>query len=501
MSPNDHEREYDLYPLRQERDSDSYSHRNNIPFMDKNSALFNDPRIHRNDIPFLLSQQNQQRNNFYSTLDPREMEFRDRERFSPADRVAQAMANPESLSENALRTDEEIDISVRVAELERQRIESFTGEEFTGEIESMESMQQRLQEADEEAGMRSAIVYLTLQEQDGVEGVEIIMVPGDSTQKSVRRFVETSEEIPSFSQLLKDFDFYVSTPRGRRRNKRRKATGKLLYDSTFDTIAPDLEALGIDHLQIIPDREFQKTPFSALVTDPNTQEYLIDRYSTAVSPSFQLTNLQHHDIRNAERLTLAESEFPTAGDLKFALPEYNAAQGTNQTSIPENHRFNQDNLEAILNSDLSDEKPQIIHLISHAQYKPGDDFDDDFFESTDSGEQRVTLAEILDYDLSPFELMFLNGCESAKGDEFQEYGLAGAAWSQGAESVVGGLWLVGDETTAMMMQTFYSRLSEQDLPIAKRLREAQLELRQLGESNEFSHPYFWSALQVIGSGH
>jgi len=122
----------------------------------------------------------------------------------------------------------------------------------------------------------------------------------------------------------------------------------------------------------------------------------------------------------------------------------------------------------------------------------------------------------------PTELLVLSACRTALGDREAELGFAGLAIQAGVKSALGSLWYVSDAGTLGFMTSFYDHL--QQAPIkAEALRQAQLamlngevrleekqliagdvqiplnpELAKLGDQ-DFTHPYYWSALTLVGS--
>lgn len=92
-------------------------------------------------------------------------------------------------------------------------------------------------------------------------------------------------------------------------------------------------------------------------------------------------------------------------------------------------------------------------------------------------------------------LLTLSACETGvsavmPGDEL--IGLTHAFLSAGAASVLASLWTVQDDTTATLMEAFYTRLRAGARPAAA-LRETQCEaLRRQ------PHPYFWAAFSLHG---
>ena len=63
--------------------------------------------------------------------------------------------------------------------------------------------------------------------------------------------------------------------------------------------------------------------------------------------------------------------------------------------------------------------------------------------------------------------------------------------------VVASLWAVSDESTAVLMNEFYTRMLGNKDPASEALAAARLEL--LGHPT-YSHPFYWSPFVVIGTG-
>jgi tetratricopeptide (TPR) repeat protein len=97
-----------------------------------------------------------------------------------------------------------------------------------------------------------------------------------------------------------------------------------------------------------------------------------------------------------------------------------------------------------------------------------------------SGEDRLTIAEIGRLDLSGARLCVLSACESAMiGVELPDevVNLPTAFAQAGAATVVGSLWAVPDEATALLVGQFYRNLQQKGLTPAQALRQAQRWLR------------------------
>ena len=69
-----------------------------------------------------------------------------------------------------------------------------------------------------------------------------------------------------------------------------------------------------------------------------------------------------------------------------------------------------------------------------------------------------------------------------------------AFWLAGSRSVLASQWSVNDDSTALLMETFYSRLRAGDNK-AEALRAAQL---LVGGEQRFKHPYYWAGFVLFG---
>jgi CHAT domain-containing protein len=76
-------------------------------------------------------------------------------------------------------------------------------------------------------------------------------------------------------------------------------------------------------------------------------------------------------------------------------------------------------------------------------------------------------------------------------------GLTSAFLIGGAGSVVGSLWPVEASSTADLMIRFHRAFASGQMPVAKALREAQLEF--IRSFPDRSHPYYWSGFVVTGN--
>ena len=133
---------------------------------------------------------------------------------------------------------------------------------------------------------------------------------------------------------------------------------------------------------------------------------------------------------------------------------------------------------------------EVLHLACHGLFRD----DNPMFSSLKLDDGWVTAADALQLDLNG-ALVTLSACESGRsevigGDEI--LGLTRAFLGAGAATLAVSLWLVQDETTVNLMDTWYKRLHD-GMSQAAALRAAQLEVK-----SRHPHPYYWASFILIG---
>jgi CHAT domain-containing protein/tetratricopeptide (TPR) repeat protein len=131
---------------------------------------------------------------------------------------------------------------------------------------------------------------------------------------------------------------------------------------------------------------------------------------------------------------------------------------------------------------------------------------------------RCTASEILaDWKLDA-DLVVLSGCETALGKSAPGEGYIGfshALFQAGARNLILSLWQVDDESTAILMERFYTHLlgDTERLPgegnalsgsrIAQALSQAKQDVRQFQDNNgnhPYTEPWYWAGFIQVGGG-
>ncbi|WP_019503621.1 CHAT domain-containing protein [Pleurocapsa sp. PCC 7319] len=263
------------------------------------------------------------------------------------------------------------------------------------------------------------------------------------------------------------------------------------YDWLIRPLEAELKTNNIQTLVFVPDGILRNLPPAAL---HDGQQYLIEKYSVAIAPSLQLTELQAIDVEQQNILLAGLSEsrqgFPSLPGVK---QEIERIQPLFTSSVLLNDSFTELNF----NRFASQTPFRVVHLATHGQFSSN--ADDTFILTWDNRINIDELSRLLRGDskqLRPIDLLVLSACETASGDRLAALGLAGIAVRAGARSTVASLWPVSDLATATLMTHFYEALAQGNITKAEALRQAQISTLK---NDSFAHPFFWSAFILVGN--
>ena len=256
-------------------------------------------------------------------------------------------------------------------------------------------------------------------------------------------------------------------------------------------IAAHLASLGVRTLIWVPDGPLRGVPFAAL---HDGTRFLVERYAVGVTPVASLVDPRPLGASSRRAvltgLTQARDGFDA---LPSVADELKSLSAIFDTPAIRDAQFTI----ASLSDALSRAPAAVVHVATHGQF--ASDNADTFLLTWDG---RLTLPQ-LRHALAasklreePVELLTLSACQTAAGDERAALGLAGVALSSGARSALATLWSVNDESTALLIGDFYTRLVRSGASKAAALQSAQLALLA---NPLFSHPAFWAPFILIGN--
>ncbi|NJL41356.1 MAG: CHAT domain-containing protein [Leptolyngbyaceae cyanobacterium SM1_4_3] len=276
---------------------------------------------------------------------------------------------------------------------------------------------------------------------------------------------------------------------------------KQLYDWIIRPFESVLEQNEVQTLVFVQDGIFRSAPMAALY---NGNQFLVEKYAIAVTPSLRLTDLETTDRQQlralalglTQRATVDGTDFPA---LRYVESELQAVQEIFPGSIElQDENFTRERLEQTLETDTF----PIVHIATHGEFSAEAE---NAFLVTGSDpaqpNQKLTI-NILDDIIrqtssrNPIELLVLSACRTATGDDRAALGLAGIAAQAGARRVLASLWSINDQATTEIVSEFYQGLVNPNITKAQALQAAQ---KVLIESEQTAHPFFWSAFILIGN--
>jgi len=257
------------------------------------------------------------------------------------------------------------------------------------------------------------------------------------------------------------------------------------------------ELIGKKHLVVVPHGMLHYLPFQALRNPEG--KYLIGSYTVSYLPSASVLkyarekNRGNHanlfavanPVTDLSPLPAAEVE---AREVSALFEKKQVLVGPGATKI----KFKSDGV-----------RYDLLLFSTHGEMIESDPLKSNLrFTPTQQDDGKLTVSEIFDMEVRA-NLVTLSACETGlargtKGDFPQGddlVGLSRAFIHAGAPSVVASLWKVSDESTVVMMRSFYRNL--QTMPKAEALQQAQLGLAKASTMTS-SHPYFWAPFILVG---
>lgn len=269
-----------------------------------------------------------------------------------------------------------------------------------------------------------------------------------------------------------------------------------IYRWLLEPAMADLSASQAKTLVFVLDGALRNVPMAAL---HDGKEFLIEKYSVAITPGLQLLSPQR--LSN-QRLGVLVAGLAEAREGFEPLPEVKTEVQRIEQELPSTVLFDQKFTTTAFQKLVAQASFPIVHLATHGRFSSRAE---DTFILTWDGKLKVTdLSGMLQtVDLAKersLELLVLSACETAEGDPQSALGLAGIAVRSGARSTVATLWRVNDKASASLMEQFYSELSQVSktgISKAEALRRAQLSILRNPEYEQ--QPFFWAAYVLIGN--
>jgi CHAT domain-containing protein len=264
-----------------------------------------------------------------------------------------------------------------------------------------------------------------------------------------------------------------------------------LYGQIIRPIEPLLSANRIGTLVIVPDNVLRLIPFGTL---HDGDHFLIERYATAIAPSLHLIDPKPLTSENRDALVLGLSQAVGGyAGLPNVKREVAQVQEINGGKSLIDEQFSRVRFEG----ELKGSPYNIVHIASHGEF--GSDPSKTFVLTFDGKLMMDDLERTIKYGelrASALELLTLDACQTASGDDRAALGLAGIALKSGARSALATLWFISDRASGELAVHFYRALKAGGVSKAQALQTAQ---RELIEDPRFAHPAYWAPFLLIGN--
>jgi CHAT domain-containing protein len=275
----------------------------------------------------------------------------------------------------------------------------------------------------------------------------------------------------------------------RRGDRKIKKKAKRLFDHTLGTVVSKLKA---KRLVVVPWGPLHYVPFVALW---DGERYLVDRFEGLTTvPSASVLVMTRARARKGKGDVLAlgnpQTDMP---DLPSALEEVKIlGKLFGRAKVETGAKATRKVFEKTAPG------AKMIHVASHGVFFPDRPMDSYLALAGKTPEAgRLPAQEILQMDLARASLVVLSACNSGRGEvENGEeiIGLTRAFLHAGTTSLVASLWLLSDESAQKITGRFYKEIKKGTAPSSAMIRAA----REVKQKKEFSHPFFWAPLTVIG---
>lgn len=320
-------------------------------------------------------------------------------------------------------------------------------------------------------------------------------------------FIITEKKINIVSHVLDaSFDKYLTGFRN-----------ALYYNEsrTLNTVAHKLYKLlipalpkSINNLVIFPTGRLGVIPFEALISkavkdETSIPSYLVNRYAVRYEFSASLA-LQKHgtDKKTIQSILLCApitfNEIDNLSSLPATNEEVNNIgalfnQASAKATIIANEQASE---ERIKSDDL--EKFDLVHFATHGivdELNP--ELSKIFLKAGNSEDGYLYSGEIYNLKLNA-QLVTLSACKTGLGKIAKGEGVIGLSRAliyAGAKNIMVSFWSVADESTALLMEDFYTNTLQSKSTFAESLQQVKIKMLN---SKAYHSPYYWAPFVLIG---
>jgi len=299
--------------------------------------------------------------------------------------------------------------------------------------------------------------------------------------------------------------FYKSASKLNFKDRTISEHSRLVYKAVLEQAIKKTDATS---LIIIPDDMLYYIPYDALLTNEETNSFLIKTHAISFANSATLLKQQQQkSSKNKNSLVAFAPDFNNQnietiqGQIEISSLVYSKLEAENITKYFKGTLFDKDNA-TISNFKKEIGKHNLIHFATHAS--ANDEFPDYSYLifSNDSIASNVLYAKDIYNYTTTADIITLSACETGIGKLQKGEGILSLARAfnyAGASSIVNTLWKINDQSSTEIISNFYKNL-DRGLNKKEALREAKLNyLMTNADDPLLQHPYFWSGIVITGN--
>lgn len=315
------------------------------------------------------------------------------------------------------------------------------------------------------------------------------------------KYFEKIAITPNLENDIKKLHAMLSNPKSSK-----ELLSRLSYSLFQKLIAPTLNLYPQEKIIIAPDGLLNYIPFGSLVTNLDSNRFLIeDRAISYVNSASLWSQLSTKKQTNNSLLAFAPS-FDTNTQSDDARSNVLGNLPHNRKEVEQiatsfkGQSFLDDSA-TLQNFTTNVSEYSILHLATHAVF---DDKNPEYsylaFTPNEESEDILLVKDLYNLSLNA-SLVTLSACESAIGELKRGEGflsLARGFFYSGASSISSTLWKINDNSSSALMGSFYKNLADGKSK-DKSLQEAKLSFLEKNRENGLSHPYYWSGYIIQGN--
>ena len=300
--------------------------------------------------------------------------------------------------------------------------------------------------------------------------------------------------LPDQRQIAQDAESYRALIEQGKRDPLAMSSesGARLYQELIAPVA-DLIPPG-SRVVIVPDGPLHNVNFETLLVSTPRPHYWIDDATISIAPSLSILRAGKSTASTRRSLLLMGDPI-TQGTGYPPLPQAALEMAKIQSRFPATYSTVLTGPNAVVDaySAAQPQKFSTIHFATHVDANAQSPLDSAIILSPRPNGFRLYARDVAGIPLNA-DLVTISACRGAGARTLSGEGLVGFAWAffqARAQNVVTSLWDVYDNSTAQLMDDFYSGVTS-GRSYATALRDAKLKMLH----SNYQRPYYWAPFQL-----